>query len=147
MLRIFNGRIVIGGASIGLPEGLYITDVLKSGNAIAFTDNEMSFVLELFSCERIEPLNIALKCSTETISEINDEQLDINALVLNGMEGYYSIYHSEKYDFYEARVQNMTNADDYYLRILITVPLHRSSIKKVMKKTTINDFFCDLRAL
>ena len=144
MIKICKNRIVIGCASLSLPEGLFIKKITNNGRGIVFSDEENTFTLSVFSKSDIE----TAKGKDLTGCSINDriKNMGIYALTLNGLEGYYTLYKDTMKDCYEAKIKNIITGGNEYLCILITVFVQKSTMGKVLNSPAIKTFFCDLRA-
>ena len=146
MIKICKNRIVIGCASLSLPEGLYINKMSNNGRGIVFSDEEKTFTLSVFSNSNLETTKERKEDLTGCEFNERVKNSDIYALTLNGLEGYYTLYKDTIKEYYEAKIKNIITGGNEYLCILISVFIQKSTMGKVLDNPAINTFFCELRA-
>lgn len=144
MIKIRSNRIVVGCTSMCLPEGMCITNVVEGGDGIVFFAEDFSFSISVISKLSADTHD---EKKEDLVGEIKgDDNMDVCALSLNGLKGYYTSYKDSTKEHYEARLKNIINGDARFVYIHITAFLKKTSLTEVLNIPAIKKFFCDLRA-
>lgn len=143
MYKIKNNRILIGGASVSLPEGLYITTIDKFKESLVFTDTNKSFYIVLTSSKILCDLKsvILSEMKSSGITSI----VEVTPFSHNGMSGFYAIFKNGSIECYKALLKKGTCFSDECLEVSIISNEENTQVDTIMKKAEIKTLFCDIR--
>lgn len=141
MFEIRNGRILIAGASLELPNKLYLDTEKSKEKKLVFSDKNRCFCVEVQQVNKSFPAPIIIEKGLKrpSIRLIKD----VAVLTLNGLSGYYAIYSKSSKEYYKAWLKKETSAV-VYLILTISIKRKRGNIKKIMSEKEIMSVFWNL---
>ncbi len=137
MLKIEMGNIIMAGASIALPENLYLIRYCSDPEIIRFTSFDKSISLVMEEVKGGLPGNIPMTKDAVVLKAVAP-------IGVNGLIGIHTFYKLDGKECYEAWLKNSLNEYNKCLRLEITA--HSENIFELLARDTINEFLCSLRA-
>lgn len=136
MFEIKEGRILIGGASVKLPEGMFLTNASGNYSGITFTDKNKTFYLELTPVKKTYKI--------KNVFPLFFKKGNIEKISQNGLKGYYIIRRKKRKAYYGIFFKNENFENNESLKVTIVVNKHNLSIDSIMNCSEITCFFCDI---